>query len=74
MASDAGNPLAGVDIWKTPMLPPPPGVTSNFVNPESRGHLIQAGMYSVLAIMLVSLVLRIYTRLRLRALGLDDCT
>ncbi|KAK8121736.1 hypothetical protein PG984_010406 [Apiospora sp. TS-2023a] len=72
MASDAANPLAGIDIWKTPLLPPPPGVTSNFVNPESRGPLIERGMYAVLAIMVVFLALRVYTRVRLQALGLDD--
>ncbi|KAI0006914.1 hypothetical protein F4779DRAFT_629475 [Xylariaceae sp. FL0662B] len=67
MTSDA------IDIWATPMLPPPPGASPNFVNPVSRAGTIRAGMYSVLPIMVVFVLLRIYTRVRLtRALGSDD--
>ncbi|RYP80359.1 hypothetical protein DL769_002508 [Monosporascus sp. CRB-8-3] len=73
MASNTSDPMAGIDVWNTPMLPPPPGVTSNFINPESRAPMIRAGMYPVLCIMLVFVILRIYTRARLvRALGSDD--
>lgn len=55
------------------MMPPPPGVVPNFVDPPSRGPLIRAGMCSIVPIMVVFVILRIYTRARLtRSLGSDD--
>ncbi|KAK4206889.1 hypothetical protein QBC37DRAFT_406721 [Rhypophila decipiens] len=50
------------DIWTTPILPPPPGITSNFIDPPSRGPMIRNGMCSILAIMIVFIGLRVYTR------------
>ncbi|KAM7219246.1 hypothetical protein V8F06_005415 [Rhypophila decipiens] len=50
------------DIWTTPILPPPPGITSNFIDPPSRGPMIRSGMCSILAIMIVFVGLRVYTR------------
>ncbi|KAK3374270.1 hypothetical protein B0T24DRAFT_594375 [Lasiosphaeria ovina] len=70
MASDLPP---GIDIWKIPLLPPPPGVIPNFVDPPSQAHMLRSGMGSILGIMLVFVVLRLWTRIRLtRSLGSDD--
>ncbi|KAI0552665.1 hypothetical protein F4679DRAFT_44635 [Xylaria curta] len=71
MASDES--LNGIDPWNTPLWPPPPGVVPNFVDPVSRAPVIRAGIISILAIMVVFVLLRIYSRTRLkRSLGWDD--
>ncbi|EFY96983.2 GPCR, PTH11-type [Metarhizium robertsii ARSEF 23] len=76
MPSIASNPLAeveAVDIWTTPFLRPPPGVTPNFINPASRGPMVRAVMFSILPIMVLFVGFRIYTRLRLtQSVGVDD--
>ncbi|KAM7190410.1 hypothetical protein V8F33_009526 [Rhypophila sp. PSN 637] len=72
MTSNATTPPP-MDIWATPLMRPPPGVVPNFVNPESRAYLIRTGMGSSLAVMLLFVGLRLYTRGRLtRSFGVDD--
>ena len=61
-------------LAKIPALQPPDGVTSNFVDPESRAGIFRAVAYTSLSIMMVFLLLRIYTRAVVnRTFGADDC-
>jgi len=61
-------------LAQLPALQPPPGVVPNFVNPQSIAHQTRTAIYVTLPLMLLFLVLRLYTRLRiLRAVGADDC-
>ncbi|KAJ3560660.1 hypothetical protein NPX13_g9228 [Xylaria arbuscula] len=55
-------------------LAPPPGVTPNFVDPDTREHLPKITAYVTLPPMVLLLVLRFYTRLKFTALGVDDST
>lgn len=62
------------DLDSTPVVPPPPGRTPNFTDPESRCYqlIIPIAVYTALIVVLVSL--RIYSRLRItRSFGADDC-
>ncbi len=62
-----------MDLSKTPALAPPPGVTSNFVNPESRGNLILAFGVLSLALMIPFVTVRFCTKIWItRTLGADD--
>lgn len=52
---------------------PPEGVTPNFVDPESRAHIVSIVTYLTLPLMLVFVALRIFTRIYIsRTLGADD--
>lgn len=63
-----------VDLSKIPLMQPPPGVTSNFINPPSLANVIIAVQAVFLTLMLGLVILRIYTRAYLtRSLGWDDC-
>lgn len=54
-------------------LPPPPGVTANFVNPASRRPQIIAIAIIFPVLAFIAIALRLYTRLFVsRAFGLDD--
>ena len=59
---------------RTPARPPPPGHTSNFINPGSRSYQLVI-LISVLSALVIILVpLRIYSRLRItHSFGVDDC-
>lgn len=53
---------------------PPPGVTPNFINPESQGHLVVIVAAITLTFAVLAVLMRIYTRaLIVRRLGWDDC-
>lgn len=57
-----------------PVTAPPPGVTSNFIDPVSQAGQTQTTIYVALPVMLILLSLRIYTRARIfRAVQFDDC-
>ncbi|KAI3343369.1 hypothetical protein F4824DRAFT_485113 [Ustulina deusta] len=57
----------------TPVRLPPPGQTSNFTNPESRSYQLIVLISVLSALVVLSISLRIYTRLRsTRAFGTDD--
>lgn len=57
-----------------PALPPPPGVQSNFENPETREGLAKIIVSLTYGLMLIFLAMRIYTRVRItNSLGIDDC-
>lgn len=56
-------------------LPPPPGVTPNFVDPEYIGHQVVVinGMFVFLTTVVVAL--RMYCRLYIMpCAGIEDCT
>jgi len=55
--------------------PPPPGVTPNFDNPESKAYQVIIASVVSPAIALVFLLLRLYTkRYIIGKLNIDDCT
>ena len=61
------------DPWHVPWLPPPPGETSNLIDPESRAKpfIIIMSIFVFGAVALV--ILRLYVRLRiLQSLWWDD--
>lgn len=65
--------LTPAELYEIPALPPPPGVVSNFVNPETRSPLVIAITVICLALMWPIFVLRIYTKIWLtRNFGWDD--
>lgn len=57
-----------------PALIPPPGETSNFKDPYSRGPDVIIASAICLALMLSMVILRFYTKLFIKRIwGLDDC-
>lgn len=61
-------------LMHIPVHPPPPGVTSNFIDPLSRAYQTRIAIGVMLALMVPLLFLRLYTRLRVtKTFGLDDC-
>ena len=74
MASINESIAAGVPLSQIPTLEPPPGVTPNFVNPHSLATTLIAVNGVFVALMLIALSIRIYTKgMILRSLGWDDC-
>ncbi|GAW17944.1 hypothetical protein ANO14919_074130 [Xylariales sp. No.14919] len=60
-------------LEQIPALPPPPGVQSNFHDPETREGLATIVVGVTYGLMLVFLGLRIYARVRITSsLGIDD--
>ncbi|KAI1151319.1 hypothetical protein F4825DRAFT_477281 [Nemania diffusa] len=57
----------------TPSVPPPPGRTSNFIDPESRSYQLYNLIAFLSALVFVTVSLRLYTRLKItRSFGVDD--
>jgi len=57
-----------------PALAPPPGVKPNFKDPLSLENPLRVSVCFVMAMMLVFVSLRVYTRLRItREFGAEDC-
>ena len=57
-----------------PAMPPPPGVTSNFVNPEHNYNRFIVVNCIFLPIAVIAVCLRSYTRIAiLRNFSADDC-
>jgi len=57
-----------------PALAPPPGVRPNFKDPLSLETPLRVSVCLVMALMLVFVSLRVYTRLRItREFGAEDC-
>ncbi|KAK4160574.1 hypothetical protein QBC43DRAFT_359286 [Cladorrhinum sp. PSN259] len=50
------------DISKIPAMPPPPGVTSNFENPETMHAFVSNTAVSTMAFIFVVVAIRIYTK------------
>jgi hypothetical protein len=69
-----GQQLTPEMLMHIPVTPPPPGVTSNFINPQSRAKQTQITIGVMLALMIPPLIMRIYTRSRKQKIfGMDDC-
>jgi len=59
---------------RIPLQPPPPGVVSNFEHPVSRAAEVQITTYVFLPLMVIFVLLRLYTRLKITPkFGADDC-
>ncbi|KAM7210433.1 hypothetical protein V8F06_014181 [Rhypophila decipiens] len=64
---------AGVDMSQIPAGIPPPGQTPNFIDPPSLSPVYRGIIYSFVPLMILFLIFRLYTRMRiLRKLGWDD--
>ena len=60
--------------FQHPALTAPTGVTSNFVNPESRGSILIVASTICLTFMMLFVVMRLYTKICIKhSLGWDDC-
>ena len=58
-----------------PALFPPPGVTSNFVNPETRGPALVVTSAICITLMVVCVAVRFYTKIHIKKTwGWDDCS
>ncbi|KAL4973066.1 hypothetical protein BDW66DRAFT_154148 [Aspergillus desertorum] len=68
MASET-SPL---DLSRIPLSEPPPGETTNFVDPESISWAGRLSIYLTLPIMAIAFVLRAYVRLKKHHVGVDD--
>ncbi|KAI0118252.1 hypothetical protein GGR51DRAFT_498611 [Nemania sp. FL0031] len=61
------------DLDTTPSVPPPPGHTPNFTDPESRSYQLYILIAFLSALVFSMLVIRLYTRLKIsRSFGADD--
>ncbi|KAH6715958.1 hypothetical protein BKA61DRAFT_672240 [Leptodontidium sp. MPI-SDFR-AT-0119] len=56
------HPLLTIKSERVGIVPPPPGVTPNFTNPESRGYLIVIASIVLLVLSTTVLLLRLYSR------------
>lgn len=64
----------GVDIAQVPAGPPPPGITSNFTDPETLRAPVIAVNVILLVVTTTFVGMRIYTRKFLnRILSAEDC-
>ncbi|KAI4859638.1 hypothetical protein F4820DRAFT_453692 [Hypoxylon rubiginosum] len=67
------SPPPGIDLSLIPLGPAPPGVTPNLIDPPSVAWLSRLAVYVTLPLVGVSLIMRLYVRLRVsRKFGLDD--
>ena len=58
-----------------PALIPPPGVTSDFVNPETRASALVITSTICITLVVLCVAVRFYTKIHIKhAWGLDDCT
>ena len=58
-----------------PVIAAPPGITSNFDDPVSRGYVVVVTGTAFLTLALCFLVIRLYTRFFITSnVGADDCT
>lgn len=63
-----------VDLTKRPLVRPPPGVISNFDDPEMRGNAYKPVIIGFALLGCISILMRLYTRVRIiRKVGPDDC-
>lgn len=69
--ADANGPLSLADV---PAAPPPPGVIPNYVNPYSEGSVLIIVGSIFVAIMLLFVSVRIYTKVKIVGKSSpDDC-
>ncbi|PFH56667.1 hypothetical protein XA68_16175 [Ophiocordyceps unilateralis] len=62
------------DPATVPILPPPPGLTPNFTDPETNSIALSRLIPVYMTLVVVFAILRLYTRARLTtlSLGVDD--
>lgn len=66
--------MANISPAFWPIIPPPPGQVSNFIDSPSRGYLLTAIGSVVLALQILFFSLRMYSRMFVaRKLRWDDC-
>lgn len=64
--------LAGLN--GIPALRPPPGVTPDFIHPQSFGQRVTVTSVICLTLMTMSVIVRLYTKLSIKHVwGWDDC-
>lgn len=64
----------GTDLSTIPLVAPPPGMSSNFVDPESLANTIMAIGILMLVLTAFVVIVRLFTNYYgTRGLGLDDC-
>lgn len=67
--------LSDPAILQYPAATPPPGVTPNFTHPDSKGPELVVGGGVLLAIMMISITIRVYTKLHIiNKFSWDDLT
>lgn len=64
----------GVDPSTVPLMRPPPGEHTNFVDPPSLAWAPLVSVYGSLPLMIIAVGLRMFVRLRHKQIGIDDCT
>ena len=65
----------GVDPANVPLLPPPTGLTSNFINPPSLAHVAEGVGGSLIAIETLLLCFRTWSNINtFGRLRFEDCT
>ncbi|KAI1346318.1 integral membrane protein [Xylaria sp. FL0043] len=66
--------MSDTDLATTPVEPPPPGQTSNFLNPPSQAWMPRIAVYTTLPVTVAFVIVRLYSRLYMRQqLKSEDC-
>lgn len=64
----------GADLSKIPALDPPPGIMPNFLDPVSRANITVIPCAGIVAVMILFVFLRMYTKIYItHSTGWDDC-
>lgn len=64
----------GIDLSTIPLAAPPPGATSNFINPESLATTFMGIGVFMLVLTAIVVIVRLFSNYRAtRGLGWDDC-
>lgn len=63
-----------MDLSRIPTIPPPPGVTSNFLHPHSNAKALRSITTTCIVFMFLSFIMRMYSRIWIkRTFQIDDC-
>ena len=66
--------VAELDLATTPAAPPPPGVTSNLINPPTEFRVLLATCIIAWSFTVPAVVIRLFTKLRVHGrLQYEDC-
>lgn len=66
--------MSEYDLSMVPLGRAPPGQTVDLTGGPSRAWMPRLAVYTTLPVAVISLLLRVYARVRMRVqLGLDDC-
>ena len=75
MSQSKLSPLDDPTLLQLPALTPPPGVIPNFAHPMDRGPVLTIVNGILLALMMIFIALRVYTKLAIvRKISWDDLT